>query len=62
QKICNKLCRLVEDHTFAHVKQITCSIGATLVKEDEMLKEAVERADNALYCSKNSGRNQVTLL
>jgi two-component system, cell cycle response regulator len=62
QKICNKLCRLVEDHAFAHVKQITCSIGTTLVNGDETIKEAIERADNALYCAKNSGRNRVILL
>ncbi len=38
---------------------LTVSIGATFLKTDERLNDAVGRADNALYSSKESGRNQV---
>ncbi|WP_428738644.1 GGDEF domain-containing response regulator [Sulfurimonas sp.] len=62
QKVCNKLCQLVEDHTFSHVGHFTCSIGVTLLKENETIEKAIERADMALYTSKSNGRNQVTLL
>jgi diguanylate cyclase (GGDEF)-like protein len=37
----------------------TISIGLTLVRPDDALEAAVERADQALYTAKRSGRNQV---
>jgi len=41
---------------------ITISIGATFPKDSEVLNDAIGRADQALYNSKESGRNRVTLL
>ena len=41
---------------------LTVSIGATFPKTDETINDAIGRADNALYSSKESGRNQVTFL
>ncbi|WP_042010661.1 GGDEF domain-containing protein [Aeromonas fluvialis] len=41
--------------------EITISIGATLFKEGDSPSDVFERADKALYHSKNAGRDQVTL-
>nr|WP_227002170.1 GGDEF domain-containing protein [Aeromonas schubertii] len=42
--------------------EITISIGATLFKEGDQPTDAFERADQALYNSKHSGRDQVNLV
>ena len=39
---------------------ITISIGASLFRKGESAQSFIERADKALYMSKNNGRNQVT--
>ncbi|MFT4676112.1 MAG: diguanylate cyclase (GGDEF)-like protein [Patiriisocius sp.] len=42
---------------------ITVSIGVALLKDyDEHIEAAIGRADGALYESKSSGRNRVTLV
>jgi len=39
---------------------ITASFGvASFISNDNILEEIIERADNAMYAAKNSGRNQV---
>jgi len=53
---------MIEHHSFEGVKNITSSFGLTLVLNDEPIESAVERADKALYISKESGRNKVTKL
>lgn len=40
---------------------ITISVGATLIREDDDINSIVNRADQCLYKSKNTGRNRVTL-
>lgn len=42
------------------ISNITVSFGVTCYKKGEHISEFVARADNALYQSKNSGRNRVT--
>jgi diguanylate cyclase (GGDEF)-like protein/PAS domain S-box-containing protein len=42
--------------------RVTVSIGATLVQGADMVEQAVKRADMAMYQSKTSGRNRVTVL
>ncbi len=42
--------------------KVTISIGATLIKEKDSIKSIVSRADKALYKSKESGRNMVTII
>jgi diguanylate cyclase (GGDEF)-like protein len=39
---------------------MTISIGVARYKPDEPIMALFERADNALYRSKNEGRNRVT--
>lgn len=53
---------MVEHHDFKDVENITCSFGVTLHKEGENILQTIERADKALYKSKNEGRNRVTTL
>jgi diguanylate cyclase (GGDEF)-like protein/PAS domain S-box-containing protein len=45
-----------------HPMKVTVSIGATLVKNQEQIKEAIKRADQAMYRAKKQGKNQVCLL
>ncbi len=40
---------------------VTLSIGATLVKADDTLQSLLQRADELMYMSKESGRNRVTI-
>ncbi len=42
--------------------RLTVSIGATLANHDEQFDSAFKRLDNALYESKNNGRNRVTFV
>lgn len=39
---------------------VTVSIGATLVRENDTLKSIIKRADKLMYQSKQNGRNRVT--
>lgn len=39
----------------------TMSLGATMIREDESIDAAIKRADEAMYESKKSGRNKVTM-
>jgi len=40
------------------IGQITISLGVSLHKNGESIDDAIERADNALYQAKNTGRNK----
>ena len=53
---------MVENHYFKDVEKITCSFGVTLHKDNEPIMQTVDRADKALYKSKNNGRNRVSVL
>ena len=49
----------VENHEFPQVGTVTCSIGFTAVSVKDVPTSAVGRADEAMYCAKNLGRNRV---
>jgi diguanylate cyclase len=51
--------RQATDETIARV---TLSLGVTQLKPGESAREFCDRADQALYSSKNGGRDRVTVL
>ena len=52
--------KLVRTGSREPIGRITVSAGVASYRPDEEIKNLVERADKALYRSKNSGRNRVT--
>jgi diguanylate cyclase (GGDEF)-like protein/PAS domain S-box-containing protein len=40
---------------------VTISVGATLVKEDDTLESLIKRADTLMYRSKKAGKNRLTI-
>ncbi|MEA2111579.1 MAG: GGDEF domain-containing protein [Campylobacterota bacterium] len=57
----NNLKEAAESHQFENIGNLTASLGVTVYHVKEPLNNTIARADEALYISKNSGRNQVTL-
>jgi diguanylate cyclase (GGDEF)-like protein/PAS domain S-box-containing protein len=49
----------VESTFFDNIGKITISLGITLTKPEDSLKEILKRVDDALYNAKNNGRNQI---
>ncbi len=50
----------VEAHQFPQIGQVTCSIGFTRIDPSRLHAELLGRADEALYFSKDNGRNQTS--
>ena len=59
--LAEKLRKTVEEAEFPEIGNITCSIGATELKEGDTFTDAFNRIDKAMYASKHNGRNQVTM-
>jgi len=56
---CERFRTQIEEFEFDEVGHITCSLGATVLKQsDKDVEEVFARADEALYEAKNSGRNR----
>lgn len=51
--------RIVKPKTGEEIRRVTISIGVTQYGSDETIKEAISRADEALYRAKETGRNRV---
>ena len=56
-----KLRKIIENHSFSQVPQITVSIGVCIFKEKDTKEELLQKTDEALYEAKKKGRNRVTL-
>lgn len=59
--VAQKIRKSVESHIFAKDLQLTCSLGVAQFHSDDTYAEFFKRADEALYCAKNSGKNKVVL-
>lgn len=53
--------RKVEEYNFPQVGKVTVSIGAVEIKPGDAVPVILDKADKALYFSKNNGRNQTHL-
>ncbi|MFT7414594.1 MAG: diguanylate cyclase [Methylophagaceae bacterium] len=45
-----------------YINQVTVSAGISMLKTEDSPSSIIDRADQALYQSKNNGRNQVTII
>lgn len=57
--LAEKLCCMIEQQTFVNDLKITASFGVAEKQITESTRDFIERADQALYKAKSSGRNQV---
>jgi len=61
-KLAEKLRKIIQNHHFEEVKKITVSIGIALFEDGDDKEEKLKEVDNALYKSKQNGRNRVSLV
>ncbi|WP_028583509.1 sensor domain-containing diguanylate cyclase [Desulfogranum mediterraneum] len=54
-----KLCILINSHTFSIRRRISCSFGVTELVCTENSGDLINRADQALYSAKDQGKNRV---
>ena len=59
-EIAEDIRRAIEGHPWS-LRQVTASLGVCRWTPGQTVRELVERADTALYVSKQSGRNRVTV-
>jgi diguanylate cyclase (GGDEF)-like protein len=61
EKLAEKLRIAVKEHKFYKVNFVTISVGVAEFFKNETIDELIKRADEALYASKEGGRNLVTV-
>lgn len=60
-KIAEQIRMRINDHQFQTIAHLTCSFGLTSVHPGETLERVIDRADKALYCAKEEGKNSVRM-
>ena len=54
--------KLKKSFKFSHIEKITISLGLYQMKKtDTFIEDIIDKADKALYLSKNSGRNKTSI-
>lgn len=56
-----KLRQAIANHNFSVIGKKTASFGVAQLQNCETIQELIERADTALYNSKQTGRNRTTM-
>jgi diguanylate cyclase (GGDEF)-like protein len=56
-----KLRTAIEQHGFSGVGRVTASFGVAVYREGDTVTTLLGRADAALYCAKDNGRNRVEI-
>ena len=59
EELAERIRQCVEDTEFPHREKITISLGVAELNSDDNLSTVFNRADEALYKAKDSGRNKV---
>ncbi|MCP9785272.1 PAS domain S-box protein [Cyanobium sp. N5-Cardenillas] len=59
--VAEKLCRIIAETPFPDVGTVTASFGVAERQPGELLDSWIQRVDEALYASKEAGRNAVTM-
>ncbi len=60
--LAEKIRESIAEYQFPDIYHLTCSIGVTELHPGDDFTKAFNRLDKAMYASKQSGRNKVTLL
>jgi diguanylate cyclase (GGDEF)-like protein len=58
--LAEKLREIVANYEFKGVSKVTCSFGVSTLKSSDTFDTLIKRSDDALYLSKQNGRNRVT--
>ena len=60
--IAERICEIIRNHSFDGIPKVTVSVGVAEYKAEDTFDSILKRVDDALYVSKNSGRDRVTVL
>jgi len=61
-QLAEKLRKIIHNHIFTTIKHKTASFGVATFEKGITIQTLLDTADNALYQSKNNGRNQVSAI
>ncbi|KJU81651.1 response regulator receiver modulated metal dependent phosphohydrolase [Candidatus Magnetobacterium bavaricum] len=61
-KLAEKLREIIDTYPFNHVEHVTCSFGVSEYVTGDSTYILIQKADYALYISKDKGRNRVSII